>query len=616
MAAEATVDLSARYTAKVDSLVERYGKERTALLPILRDVNTEYGFVPEAAMARLSEITGIANAEIYGVVKFYSFFSTEPRGKFIIRLCRTMSCVMSQNAQGQASGSPLRKLMETFGFMKTPGQTWAHPVSETLMKELEIGFGETTADGMFTLEWTNCMGMCDQAPAMLVNEDVHVNLTAERVRDILAACRREAESAGGDFRKTAATDVASVRGTIGNPLSFSEEKPDTGLDAALAMGPEEVMETLVTAGLRGRGGAGFPTGKKWQFTRAQAEPEKYIVCNADEGEPGTFKDRMIMSEFPELLIEGMVIAGLTVGAKQGMIYLRGEYSYLRGHLEEALERCRARGVLGQGIKGNPDLSFDIGIYMGMGAYVCGEETALLESMEGRRGEPRNRFPFPVEQGYLGKPTVINNVETFAWVPCILTRGAEWFIAQGTESSKGRRLFSLSGDCARPGVYEYPFGTTLAQILSDVGAHDAKGALVGGACGTCIPADQFGRELAFEDLATGGSIIVFGPDRDMFAVAENIQAFFAEEGCGQCTPCRIGNARLLEMLSEGREHGITEDDVRKIRELSDTMGFASKCGLGQTAAHALVSIMENFGDELARGGTGDMKQGAAAEQVSA
>jgi [NiFe] hydrogenase diaphorase moiety large subunit len=237
--------------------------------------------------------------------------------------------------------------------------------------------------------------------------------------------------------------------------------------------------------------------------------------------------------------------------------------------------------------------------MGAGAYVCGEESALIESMEGKRGEARNRMPFPVQAGYLGLPTVVNNVETFAWVPCILEKGAEWFSAMGTAKSPGARLFSISGDCNKSGIYEYPFGVSLRQLLKDVGAENAKAVQVGGASGTCVPASAFDRKLAFEDLATGGSIIIFGPERDMFAVAENFQQFFEEESCGQCVPCRLGNVRLHEAIERMREEGLCAEEEAELRQLATTMQTASKCGLGQSAPNAFLSILDNFAGELPR-----------------
>ena len=395
-------------------------------------------------------------------------------------------------------------------------------------------------------------------------------------------------------------DVKTVHGFVGNELSFAGASADAGLKLAETMDADALIAKVSASGLRGRGGAGFPMGMKWKFARAETRDPKYIICNADEGEPGTFKDRLILTDFADLVFAGMAIAGKAVGAEKGILYLRAEYAWLRAHLEEVLERRRKAGLLGGAILGNKAFSFDIEIRMGAGAYICGEETALIESLEGKRGEARNRMPFPVQSGYLGLPTVVNNVETFAWVPCILEKGPEWFSSMGTEKSPGARLFSVSGDCKRPGIYEYPFGVSLRQLLKDVGAENAKAVQVGGASGVCVPAAQFDRKLAFEDLATGGSIIVFGQERDMFAVAENFQHFFAEESCGQCVPCRIGNVRLHEAIGRMRQNGLDAKTEQTLRQLATTMQTASKCGLGQSSPNAFLSILDSFAGELPAG----------------
>ena len=330
-------------------------------------------------------------------------------------------------------------------------------------------------------------------------------------------------------------DVKSVKGYVGNQLSFERVAPDKGLQMAADMPSDEILSVLAASGLRGRGGAGFPTAKKWEFARDRKGAEKYVVCNADEGEPGTFKDRLILTEFPDHVFAGMSIASLAIGAEHGILYLRAEYYWLKEHLEKVLAWRRSAKLLGKGILNNKYHNFDIHIRMGSGAYICGEETALLESLEGRRGDARNRIPFPVQAGFLGKPTVVNNVETLAWIPGIVEKGPGWFSAMGTKKSPGAWLFSVSGDCKRPGIYEYPFGTSLLQLLEDVGGETAKAVQVGGASGLCVPASAFARTLSAEDLATGGSIIVFGPDQDMFAVAENFQTFFADAMCGFCRP---------------------------------------------------------------------------------
>ena len=286
--------------------------------------------------------------------------------------------------------------------------------------------------------------------------------------------------------------------------TFKKLAPGAGLQAALAMGRVGTISEISAAKLKGRGGAGFPTGVKWNLAAAAQSDEKYVVCNADEGEPGTFKDRVIMSEIPDVLFEGMTIGGLTIGAPKGILYLRGEYAYLRRGLEAVLARRREAGLLGDSIMGK-NLAFDIEIRMGAGAYVCGEETGLIESLEGHRGEPRNRPPFPVDTGFDGRPTIVNNVETFICATAIMAKGAAWFASIGTEKSTGPKLFSISGDCARPGVYEFPFGITIGELLNSVGAEGAKAVQIGGASGHCIPRGQFSRKIAFEDIATGGSV---------------------------------------------------------------------------------------------------------------
>jgi [NiFe] hydrogenase diaphorase moiety large subunit len=395
--------------------------------------------------------------------------------------------------------------------------------------------------------------------------------------------------------------------TTTNLLTFSSIEPGSGLRAALARPPADALRKVEFSGLRGRGGAGFPTSLKWELAAKSAGPRKYVICNADEGEPGTFKDRVILSEFADLVFEGMTIGAWVIGAERGIMYLRAEYTYLRPHLEAVLQRRRDAGLLGPNISslagnGKPSerpegFGFDIAIRMGAGAYVCGEETALIESLEGQRGEPRNRPPFPIDTGFMGNPTIVNNVETFAWVTCVLTKGPEWFKSIGTEKSTGRKLFSVSGDCQRPGVYEFPMGITVARLLEEVGGQGAKAVQIGGAAGQCIPAAQFDRTIAYEDIITGGSVIVLGPQRDLLRVSRNFLEFFLEESCGQCTPCREGIPKLLEgveLLQQGR---CSMDYLKDLRDLGETMQQASKCGLGQSAPNALLSICQHFQDEI-------------------
>jgi len=379
--------------------------------------------------------------------------------------------------------------------------------------------------------------------------------------------------------------------------TYSQTEAEAGLKRAMGMSRPDVINELTLSGLKGRGGAGFPVGGKWNFAASAKADRKYIICNADEGEPGTFKDRVILQEHADLVCEGMTIAAKAVGAKEGIIFLRGEYTDLKEHLEATLTRRRELKLLGRDILGTP-VDFDIRVFIGAGAYICGEETALIECLEGFRGEPRNRPPYPVNTGFNGRPSVVNNVETLASAACILARGADWWKTMGTEKSTGMKIFSVSGDCVRPGVYEIQLGTTVADILKMAGGENAKAVQVGGASGRCVPPSEFGRAIAYEDIPTGGgSLIVFGPQRDMLDVLENFMDFFTDESCGQCTPCRVGNLKLLEGVKLLKEGKCSMSYLKELCALGETMQVASKCGLGQSSPNAFLSVVSHFRDEL-------------------
>lgn len=381
------------------------------------------------------------------------------------------------------------------------------------------------------------------------------------------------------------------------PVLFSEYKRGEGIKKALSLSRNDILFELKASQLKGRGGAGFPVSTKWMLTAAAAGDEKFIVCNADEGEPGTFKDRVLLTEYPHLVFEGMVIGGYTIGAKQGILYLRGEYEFMKKDLEDYLERMRKDNLLGEKILGKEDFSFDITIRLGAGAYVCGEETALIESLEGHRGESRNRPPYPVNTGFNNRPTSVNNVETLATIPHIILKGGDWYKKMGTDKSTGSKLFSISGDCKKPGVYELPWGTTINEILKLVEAEDTKAVQVGGASGVCLNSSQFDRKLAYEDASTGGSIMIFNKSRNMLHILKNFMEFFVEESCGQCTPCRAGNVKLLEGV-EMLEHGEYDMNyINKLKELGKTMQISSKCGLGQSSPNPFLTILENFKEEI-------------------
>jgi len=384
---------------------------------------------------------------------------------------------------------------------------------------------------------------------------------------------------------------------MANPVHIMERyEPGSGLKKALSQSRQDVIRTVRESGIKGRGGAGFPTAVKWNLCAVVQSEKKFLVCNADEGEPGTFKDRLLLAERTDALFDGITIGGYAIGAKQGVIYLRAEYAYMRPGIEAKLAERRAHGLLGKNIL-DSGFDFDVEVRMGAGAYVCGEETALIESLEGNRGEPRNRPPYPVNTGLVGAPTSVNNVETLIACAHILAKGPEWFRKFGTEASTGTKLLSISGDCKKPGVYEVPWGISVADVLDICGGEGAKAVQVGGASGRTVPAEQFQRKLGFEDLATGGSVIVIGPQRDMLDVAENFLDFFVEESCGQCTPCREGNPKLLEGVHLLKQGKCSIGYLRELQALGRTMQAASKCGLGQSSANAFLDITEHFRSEI-------------------
>ncbi|MGC9343728.1 MAG: complex I 51 kDa subunit family protein, partial [Bacteroidales bacterium] len=369
-------------------------------------------------------------------------------------------------------------------------------------------------------------------------------------------------------------------------LIFDKTSTREVLIKASTMKPEEIIKEVLDSGLRGRGGAGFPTGMKWKFTAAEKDPVKYVVCNADEGEPGTFKDRQILDQVPRKVFAGMALAGKSVGAKKGYIYLRGEYRFLVQNLNEELELFHQR---------MDDLGYDfrIDLRLGSGAYICGEESALFESIEGKRGEPRNKPPYPTVSGLFGKPTVINNVETLVYTVEILAHGAKQFQEMGTDDSRGSKVFSVSGDTPKPGIYELELGMTVERFVEEFGDGDTKAVQVGGASGFCVPRKKFSDTIiGFEGVPTGGSMKLFNSSRSMYNVMHNYLDFFAEESCGQCTPCRVGCQQLLqgiEAVKKGEKNSRYLDELVK---LAGTMKMASKCGLGQSVGNAFKSIVYN------------------------
>jgi [NiFe] hydrogenase diaphorase moiety large subunit len=378
------------------------------------------------------------------------------------------------------------------------------------------------------------------------------------------------------------------------PVIFADYELGLGIRKAVNLSPEQVIDEVKRSNLRGRGGAGFPAGLKWEFCRKSRGASTYLLCNADEGEPGTFKERVILTELPKQLFEGMIIAGYAIGAKEGILYLRYEYRYLVAYLEQMLQEMRDGNLLGRNICGKQGFNYDIRIQLGAGAYVCGEESALIESMEGKRGEPRNRPPFPVQKGYLDMPTVINNVETLSSVVKVMVNGADWFKAMGTKESAGTKMLSIAGDCKHPGVYEIEWGMTIREMLEMAGATSVQAVQVGGPSGTCINPTQFNREIAFEDLATGGSMIIIGKQRNLLReVVVNFMDFFIEESCSSCVPCRSLTVILKNKLGKILNGHGSKKDIDELLEWAKFMKASNRCGLGQTAANPIISTIENF-----------------------
>jgi len=543
------------------ALLERNRKDPTRLVQILREIVEALGHLPRQVLAMVGAELKLPYGRVAGVAGFYHFLDIDESARYRV--------LWSDNIIEHMQGSV--------------------ELCEEMCRRLWIEPGRVSEDGLVSVGYTSCIGMGDQGPALLVNGRSVTNMTRERVAAMVDAIRAGIPLATWPQEWFAVADNIRRR----DILLDHRLKPGAALTAALARGPAAMLGEILTAKLRGRGGAGFATYQKWQACRDAQGCARYVVCNADEGEPGTFKDRVLLTRDADLVFEGMSIAGLCVGAERGLLYLRGEYLYLREHLESVLGRRRSAGLLGRHILGSDGFNFDIEIHLGAGAYVCGEESALIESLEGKRGTPRSRPPFPVTHGYLDAPTTVNNVETLACACLIAENGGDWYAAIGTQKSAGTKLLSVSGDCARPGIYEYPFGVTIAQVLADAGASDTQAVQVSGPSGICVAPDEFGRRLAFEDLPSAGAIMIFDDGRDMFQVARNFAHFFAHESCGFCTPCRVGTSlvkNLMDKLNAG--HG-SPHDIDELFKLHRLMQSTAHCGLGHTACNPVVDTLNKF-----------------------
>lgn len=555
---------------KLESLVE---KGRSGLLPAIHLTQEIYGYAHPTALEEISRVLDVPLADIYGVVEFYSLFYSEPVGKTVIHVCADPACAMA-GADG---------------------------VFKMATRRFDISQDENSKTGTITVERSACLGLCEHAPALLV-QGAAVGQAGQRSWEELAEGRprRPHSIVGGDI------SILTANCGHGHTTFLGEYRARggyAGLLRALKMTPMEVIEMVKSAGLVGRGGAAFPTGNKWEgAARAEAD-QKYVVVNADEAEPGTFKDRVMMEDDPHRVLEGMIIAAYAIGASKGYWYIRGEYAYCFDTVRKAIQEAITAGFLGENIL-DSGFSFNIEVRRGAGAYVCGEETALFESIEGKRGFPRVKPPFPTTAGLFGKPTVINNVETLSNIPFILENGAKTYRYYGTEKSPGPKLFCVSGDVVRPGLYEVPFGVTMRHLIFGLAGgmregHSFKAALVGGAAGAFALEEHLDTRLSFEDLRAAGLplgsgvVTVFDETRDMRDILVRLTHFFAEESCGKCYPCQMGTQRQHEVMERILKGQAQPEDVSRLQKVGWTMTDASLCGLGQTAASALLSAIKHW-----------------------
>ncbi len=559
-------------TQEIHGILDKYKHDKTRLMDILYDIQHKTNYIPMDKVDIIADELNMSSADVEQTISFYHFYSTKPRGKYSI--CLNNSVVA--NMKGREF------------------------VAQAFKDELGCEFGEVKDDiGLFE---TSCIGMSDQEPAALINGKVFTNLTTYRVRELIRDMRLGMKvddmfaNTFGDSMNSSPLIKSCVRNSLKRtgPILGQEYIPGKTLKKQVAlMSPQDVINELKKSHLRGRGGAGFPTGIKWEFARKAKGEKKYVFCNADEGEPGTFKDRVILTEKPGMVFEGMVIAAYAIGASEGILYLRYEYRYLRKYLVDVLDKMRKNNSLGKNPGGIKDFEFDIRIQLGAGAYVCGEESALIESAEGKRGEPRNRPPFPVEKGYLGFPTVVNNVETLIAAVRIIQNGGEWYQKLGTKESTGTKILSVSGDCLFPGIYELEWGFTVRTLLEMVGARNTQAVQVGGPSGALIGPEQFDRNVCYSDLATGGSMIVIDNRRDLLKdVVLNFMEFFIEESCGSCVPCRNIPTLLKQKLEKILEGKATNKDFDDINNWAKMMPI-NRCGLGHTAANPIITSLKNF-----------------------
>ncbi len=564
--------------------------EKSSLMNVLWDIQNKRRYISQDDKTKIAKEFNISKIELEGVTSFYHFFHDTHAGKFTIYLnCSTISKLHDYKA-----------------------------VKQAFEEELGIEIGNVTKDRLFGFFKTSCIGLSDQETSALINFQPFTNLTPKKVKSIISKLRQ-----GHSVESLSNYPNDNIRYTpeLDKTVFFKSYTPGIALEKLKHFTPDNIIETVTQSKLSGRGGAFFPTGIKWQFCKNNVSNQKYIICNADEGEPGTFKDRVLMNKYPGLLLEGMAIAGYAVGATEGTIYLRAEYVYLKNKLEETIKEFNKKGLLGKTILGIDGFDFKVNIHLGAGAYVCGEETALIASMEGKRGEPTTKEFFPVEKGYLGKPTVVNNVETLCAVPRILEMGLKHYLTIGTKATQGTKLLSVSGDCEKPGVYEIEWGMKLKDFLNLIKAKDPHYILFNGFAGEFLSSADLDREISGENLLadhiqftfkdpieysrkmsgvglrSGGSFMVFNSERNLLSILKNITDFFIAESCGICVPCRTGNFLLSKKINKIRLCHADNSDLDEIKEWSTIIKQSSRCGLGKTSTNCLLTAMLKFPGEF-------------------
>jgi NADH-quinone oxidoreductase subunit F len=576
--------------AKFKELAGRYPVKRSALIPMMVYAQDQFGFLSDQMLEEIAKRLDLNITQVTETLAYYSMLRRKPAGKYHIQVCTNISCM-------------LRGGNELFQHVK---------------KRLNLENKEVSPTGTFSLEEVECMGACTGAPAMQVNYDFYENLDPDKVDAIFEQLQdgkrpKPVPVISGALHERHPAEVPVISQRFGIPNShkidvYMKHDGYQALEKALKqMTPEQIIDEVKKSSLRGRGGAGFSTGMKWGFVPKDSKKPKYVLCNADESEPGTSKDRPLMEMDPHQMIEGMVIAGRAIDSHQGYIYVRGEYRYVLDIVEAAIAEAYAKGFLGKDILGTK-FDFDVAAHTGAGAYECGEESALMESLEGKRGYPRIKPPFPAVVGLYGCPTIINNVETLSTIPAIIRKGGEWYAGLGTPKNGGTRLYSISGHVNRPGIYELPLGFPLRKLIDDVaggmrGGRKLKAVIPGGSSCPLLSAEEIDVAMDYDSVAKIGSMlgsggtVVMDEDTCMVDVARRIMHFYAHESCGWCIPCREGTAWLRKMLDRFHEGGGRAEDIPLIGELAQNMLGRTFCPLGDAAALPTMSIVKKWRNEF-------------------